>query len=290
MPQCARTEDTRHDRRLPRVSPPLPWRLAEAAARPQDKLRGRPRDDDCGENPGYRRGRPTRASRSSKPIPRTMGRMAQRQSSRRSTQSLVARPGPVCGRRQASVLIAPPRIDPTAREPHAPPRSEAALEQLRRNALRPETVAPAAVSGPNAAFAYSRIDPLNREPEATHRPGTAFELPGRNALRRETVAPAAPPGPNAAFAPSRTDPLNRAPEATHRPGTAFELLRRNALHRETAAPAAAPAPSVAFAPFRTDLLNREPEATHGADAAFELLRRNALHRETAAPAAAPAQV
>src|SRR5580658_4606508 len=134
--------------------------------------------------------------------------MAQCQTSRRPTPSLVARPGPGCDPRQVSALIATPGTDPTVREPGATPRPEAAFEPLRRNALRPETVAPAAAPGPNAAFASSRTDPLNREPEATPKRDAAFELLRRNALRPETAAPAAPPAPNAAFASFRIGPLN----------------------------------------------------------------------------------
>jgi hypothetical protein len=159
-----------------------------------------------------------------------MRRTARRQLPRRPTSSLVGPPGPGHSRRQVSVLTATPGTDPTAREPGATPRPETAFESLRRNALRPETVAPTAAPRPNAAFASSRIDPLNREPEATTGSGTALGLPGRNALHRETAAPAAARAPRVAIAPSRTDPSNREPEAPPRPGTARELPGRNALH------------------------------------------------------------
>ena len=120
--------------------PPSPEAHGRCSRAPRTKRRGRPRADHRGKNRGHRRGRPTRASRSSKPIPRTMRRMAQRQSPRRPTPSLAGPPGPGCGRRQTNVLIATPGTDPTAREPGATPRPDAAFEPLRRNALRPETV------------------------------------------------------------------------------------------------------------------------------------------------------
>jgi len=235
---------------------------------PRTKRRGRPRADHCGENRGHRRGRPPRASRSSKPIPRTMRRMAQRQSSRRPAPSLVGPPGPGCGRRQVSVLIATPGIDPTAREPGAAPRPEPAFESLRHNALRTETAAPAATPAPNTAFASSHTDPLNREPKATPRPEATFELLRRNALRPETAAPAATPAPNAAFTPSRIDPLNREPTA--KPGS-----------------------TVPFKPSRIDPLNREPGAFQDPEPPTRTLlpstrsdpRTHAMHRTRGASAA-----